>query len=315
MIYALPGGTYTAVLNAGVTGLVGTLKIQLENADGTTAVGATIAGIVEVEPTIYAKDDNVAPDKAGTYIVVWNNAGERASEELIVTADLPEPGGGPSFPGYPTTAELVEASDNDHLEALTGVQQDGLRTTAITMIEAYAGQKFIAEGTEGAPVTRVLSGTGATELYLPQRLEQLVTLTVVDGSLTAADCELAEEHDHLYIAPTSTSTWVERALRDTRELVFPRQQRNNIKVAGVWGWAVCPDTVVQAIRFDMEDAASAGSAEFAPSLQAWRKLGMSSMNQGPLSIQLEDRPLILSPRAADMLDAAGLVWGSIGGVV
>jgi len=314
MIYALPGGTYTAVLNAGAVGLVGTLKIQLEKPDGGTLVAPTVAGIVEVEPTIYAKDDGVAPDKEGTYIVVWDNAGERAAEELVVTSNLPAPGAGP-FPGYPTVAQLVEASNNEHLEALTEPQQAGLRTNAITMVEAYTGQKFIAEGTEGAPVTRVLSGTGSDELYLPARLEQLVSITVVDGSITAADCQLSEEHDYLYIVPTSTSTWVERQLRDTRQLVFPRDHRNNVQIAGVWGWAACPDPVAQAIRFDMEDAASAESAEFAPSLQAWRKLGMSSMNQGPLSIQLEDRPMVLSPRAADLLDGAGLVWGSIGGVV
>lgn len=88
MIYAKPGAEYTAVLNAGVPGLVGTLTVQLEKADGTTAVAPTTAGIVEVEPTVYAAAALVAPTTAGTYIVVWDNAGTRAAEELVVTATL-----------------------------------------------------------------------------------------------------------------------------------------------------------------------------------------------------------------------------------
>lgn len=88
MIYAKPGAKYTAVLNAGVTGLVGTLTVQLEKADGTTAVAPTTAGIVEVEPTVYAAAALVAPTTAGTYIVVWDNDGTRAAEELVVTSSL-----------------------------------------------------------------------------------------------------------------------------------------------------------------------------------------------------------------------------------
>ena len=88
MIYAKPGAKYTAVLNAGITGLVGTLTVQLEETSGATAVPATTAGIVEVEPTVYAAGALVAPSIAGTYIVVWDNEGTRAAEELVVTTSL-----------------------------------------------------------------------------------------------------------------------------------------------------------------------------------------------------------------------------------
>lgn len=89
MIYAEPGTSFTAVLDAnGDTGLVGTVTIQIENVDGTTHTAATTTGIVEVEDGIYSAV-RTAPDTAATYIVVWNNAGTRAAEELIITNDLP----------------------------------------------------------------------------------------------------------------------------------------------------------------------------------------------------------------------------------
>jgi hypothetical protein len=102
MIYAQPGSSYTAVLEAGIGGLVGKLTVQLEKSDGTTAVPATKLGIVEVEPTVYAKADLVAPVTADTYILVWDNEGERAAEELIVTMDLPAP----IVPAYDVSTDL-----------------------------------------------------------------------------------------------------------------------------------------------------------------------------------------------------------------
>lgn len=212
---------------------------------------------------------------------------------------------------YPTREELVAASSNEHLEALDAAQQDALRSDAITMVEAYTGQSFEAEGTAEAPVTRVVAGTGARELYLPRRIEKITALSVPGASLAASDVEIGENSDRIFLTRTGTSSWVDRALSETQERVFPRGQ-DMVTVTGVWGWTDCPDAVASALRFDMEDAASASSADFAPSLQAWRKLGMSSMSQGPLNIQLENRPMTLSPRAADMLDAAGMVWADIG---
>lgn len=216
---------------------------------------------------------------------------------------------------YPTTAELVAASANDQLKALDAAQQDALRSVAITSVEGYTGQSFDVEGSEEAPVTRLVAGTGSRELFLPQRLEQLVSISVPSGVITTSDVVVdADEHNRVFIARTGSSTWVERALRDSAELTFPRGA-DQVTIAGVWGWAECPDAVVTALRFDMEDAASAESSELAPSLRAWRKLGMGSMAQGPLSVQLADRPLVLSPRAADTLDTAGMVWADVGEVV
>jgi hypothetical protein len=88
MIYARPGDSLTAVLDAGTTGLVGTLTVQLENPDGTTETAATTSGIVEVETGIYAAT-MTAPDDRGTYIVIWKSGATTASEELVVTYTVP----------------------------------------------------------------------------------------------------------------------------------------------------------------------------------------------------------------------------------
>ena len=209
---------------------------------------------------------------------------------------------------YPTRAELVAASDNKHLEELTDEQQDGLRVAAISAVENFTRQKFEPVGTENDPVSKVLHGTGADELFLPAHLEQLIAITVRGGaSLDLADVAIADEGNRIYLVAKGMSTWLERSLADTYSRSFPRG-RNTVTVTGVWGWTECPPDVVTAIRYDMEDAASAASNSLAPSIAAWRKMGMESMAQGPLNVQLSGRPTVLSPRAADVLEEADLLW-------
>jgi hypothetical protein len=90
VIYSKPSASFAALLDAsGRAGLVGTLTVQLEKTDGSTAIAPTTSGITEVEPGIYAAT-LTAPAIAATYIVVWNDAGLRAAEELTVTATPPE---------------------------------------------------------------------------------------------------------------------------------------------------------------------------------------------------------------------------------
>lgn len=318
-IYSLPGAVFYSELDNAPTGLVGTVAVRLlRKSDDVTVTARTTAGIVEspADSGRY-KATMVAPNVEGAYTVFWDK-GEvtpttTATDDLVVTANLPELTG-PSFPGYPSREELVDGSVNEILTEMTEKQQDALREAAIVAVEAYAGQSFQPLGTHLEPVAKVLAGTGATELYLPARLEELVELSMVGGAITAADVVISDDHDRIYLQRNSVSTWVERALSDTCQRVFLRGH-DTITISGVWGWSECPDAVVQALRFDMEDAASAGSAELAPSLQAWRKMGLDSMAQGPLSVQLSGRPAVLSPRAADMLDAGGMVWADVGEVV
>jgi hypothetical protein len=144
MIYALPDSPYTSVLNAGIEGLVGTLKVQLERGDGTTAVAATTAGIVEIEPKIYAKTDNLAPTTKGTYVVVWTGPeGQRAAEELVVTTTLPEEG---SDVGWAPTVDAVAALIRARTKVPGGAEAGTFtENTRVTRAEA---ERIIAQAVE-----------------------------------------------------------------------------------------------------------------------------------------------------------------------
>lgn len=149
MIWAKPGGKYTTVLDAGVAGLVGIVTVQLERPNGTTVTPPTVKGIVEVEPEIYAKEDNLAPKTAGTYIVVWDNEGERAAEELIVTYDLP------------VTGALTPLSPN----ALVSVDE------ARTYLQVGSADKptdQLLEQVIGGLSLRILQHTGRTYINLEE---------------------------------------------------------------------------------------------------------------------------------------------------
>lgn len=87
-----PGNTYEAVLESGVTGLAGTLKLGLiDNAGAWTSV-LSAADIIETPAGsgIYAAS-RVAPAVAGQYTLVWSLDGttdpdQVATEDLLVTS-------------------------------------------------------------------------------------------------------------------------------------------------------------------------------------------------------------------------------------
>lgn len=91
-----PGATFTAIAEGFDTGLVGTIGVRIENPDGSNHTPRTTVGIVELEPGfgVYAKDDLVAPDARATYALLWDDpgSGQEASEELVVTSNLPPSG-------------------------------------------------------------------------------------------------------------------------------------------------------------------------------------------------------------------------------
>lgn len=107
MIFARPGATFTAVLEGATPGL-STVGVRIENADGTNHTPRTTTGVVELEAGagVYAKDDLVAPDDRGTYVVIWDTGGASpsyASEELVVTYTTP---GAPSA-GFATVEDVA----------------------------------------------------------------------------------------------------------------------------------------------------------------------------------------------------------------
>jgi hypothetical protein len=141
MIYALPGDTYTAALGDAATGLAGTVGVQVRDGDGVVVTARTTAGIVEVVPGsgIYSKNDLVAPEIEGTYLVVWDDGAGNFSEpeDLEVTSSLPIPGGAPAASEVYATSDDVAAYNAEQggpytlpagadLTALIGAAQEDL---------------------------------------------------------------------------------------------------------------------------------------------------------------------------------------------
>jgi hypothetical protein len=96
MIYAKPLKPFIAVLGNAPTGLVGTITVQVENPDGTTAVAATTGGIVEVEPTVYiatvtapAQRTPTPTDDGTDFAAVWKNGSTRIPEDLKIAMQHP----------------------------------------------------------------------------------------------------------------------------------------------------------------------------------------------------------------------------------
>lgn len=218
---------------------------------------------------------------------------------------------------YPSTSDLVAASTVDALTALTGPQQDALRTAAITAVETHCGQRFISEGTEADPIVKRVDGSGSNTLYLPVRLSLLSAVLATDASLGGVT--VSDDRMRLTIGGNGHGgSWVDRAyadLRGHREIGFPSGV-DNIKISGVWGWTdeeytAELDAVTTALRMDMEDKALAGANYLADTVRASRALGVSNVSQGRLSINLAAVEPDLSVRAQRQL--ADLVVEHVGG--
>jgi hypothetical protein len=135
MIHARPGASFTAILEAGATGLAGTLTAQIENADGTSHTAASSAGIVEIESTIYAAT-RTAPDEAGTYVVIWVNGSDRAAEELVISYTPPAAISGPTF----ATAAEVAAQLGRELDDAEETLVDSVLVQVTALIADFAGE-------------------------------------------------------------------------------------------------------------------------------------------------------------------------------
>jgi hypothetical protein len=224
---------------------------------------------------------------------------------------------------YPSTADLVAASIVPALSELTGAQQDALRAASITAVENYCRQSFTAVGTTNSPVAKKLDGSGSDTLYLPERLAELVSFSVTESDsgygIEASDVSVSDDRARLSVGATSIgATWADRALADVqggRNPAFPSGV-DNVVVAGVWGWtdaeyAAELSAVTTAIRYDMEDKALAGANHLAETVRSARALGLTSVSQGRLSINLGAMEVDLSVRARRILK--DLVFEHVGG--
>lgn len=205
---------------------------------------------------------------------------------------------------YPTADELIAASTVTELIELTPDQQEGMRQAAVTAIEAHCNQSF-----EPVVETRIVDGTRKRKLYLPKRLEELTSVSV--GGAVLSSVELAEDGDFIELPPGVGLGYYEQTLREVsgeRWYGFDGQ----LSITGTWGWTLVPDPVKTALRLDMEEQALADTHELSSTITSYRKLGVASISQGNLRMQLGDE-IMLSPRVQRQL--ARYVWAPPGELV
>lgn len=92
MLYVVASSPFEAVLEAGNTGLVGTLAVKIIDNDGGTTIASTTTNITESGTSgLYIWNSPVAPAVLGQYTIMWSTDGTYApdtvtSEELVVIA-------------------------------------------------------------------------------------------------------------------------------------------------------------------------------------------------------------------------------------
>jgi hypothetical protein len=101
-----PSAVFEAVLDAGTTGLAGTVTVEANDNTGTTAIAATSLGITEIAAGVYAAVGLTAPPGAGQYTLIWKDGSTVLGiEDLVVTGSAPFDPVPPSDM-YTTTDEL-----------------------------------------------------------------------------------------------------------------------------------------------------------------------------------------------------------------
>lgn len=210
---------------------------------------------------------------------------------------------------YPTTAELVAASSVSELTSLDATQQDSLRVASIAAVEEFCGQSFEAE-----VKTLTLDGQGSNALYLPERLAVLNDLALRGYSLGADSFVLSSRRDRISLSLTGGLGYYEQAMAEVSREKFP-VGIGTVSITGTWGWldAEFPAVVAVALRYDMEDTARADANGLAPTIYAFRKLGLRTISQGNLNADMQGSTG-LTPRVTDIL--APYVWqGNLGALV
>ncbi len=84
MLYQPVGSGFTAVLENGPEGLVGTLGVRIEDTDDNVIRERVTEDILEVAPGVYVIDTLVAPNQTGEYLIIWDD-GETSITETLIT--------------------------------------------------------------------------------------------------------------------------------------------------------------------------------------------------------------------------------------
>lgn len=156
MIYVGASNPFEAVLEAGITGLVGTLAVEIVDNDGNIVFGPTTANIAEEATTgVYMWNNAAAPATLGQYTIIWStdgtfDEGSVAAEDLvIVTATagplppIPPPeGGGLSF--GPCSAWITgdDVAACCGIEVSSGAMFDDAADQASQLLFELSGRQF-----------------------------------------------------------------------------------------------------------------------------------------------------------------------------
>jgi hypothetical protein len=198
--------------------------------------------------------------------------------------------------GYPTTAELIALSSSPALLALSTTEQDRHRRLSIAAIEEYTHQKFTS-----SVGSRIVDGSGSRKLYLPARLSSVDSVVIARSHVTAEDIVLTEERDALEIKTAAGwgGNYYERASRDADARADRYSHGNDftfgystVTVTGTWGWTTAefPDAVRDALVLDMEDTALADTQRLAPTIRAYRHMGVRDISQGNIRATMTGNP-------------------------
>jgi hypothetical protein len=193
-----PAALFEAVIDTGLTGLVGTIGVGADDNQGGTGIAFTTLGVAELAPGVYAATGLVAPDTQGQYTLIWREgaAGQVLGiEDLTVTSSAP---GLPPDPGdtYCTTDELfrvlkirtpsseqVAAADRVLLAAREEIDQIMGRADPLTARQLeLAAQVNLERGEElwqetESPWGAIGLGSETGPVFAPRRSRALAKLT------------------------------------------------------------------------------------------------------------------------------------------
>lgn len=144
-MYVESGQPFEAAFDSGVSGLVGTIEVKVEDNDGNTVIAASTANIAEIDTSgIYVWNAAAAPVGLGQYSIIWSLDGSFIADngvgldDLVIVAvgstdlpSLPPPAGSGVGPGpctaWTTSTAIAEcnnvANSNVYDDAITAASE------------------------------------------------------------------------------------------------------------------------------------------------------------------------------------------------
>lgn len=243
-ISAIPGSVFVANLESAPTGLVGTLTVAIYDPINVVyPTPAQTSGIAETPASsglYYAT--LTAPTVAGTYSVIWDNAGTYISEDLVVSYS--------ALTGGSLYLTLPELKSTLTMNGTTFADAD--LTLAISAasraVDSITSRRFWLD----SDATKVRYYTPVSDRMV--KIDDLVTLTSVQVDLTGGGTYsdawtlgtdfVLEPFNAPSEQPPRPYGTIRTRLMSGRW--FPTYIEQSVKVTGQFGWSTVPDDVAAA---------------------------------------------------------------------